>query len=165
MIKLDVLSRMTTEEKYKYMLILIEGQLSSEKDALANLSNASAIVKACMDRLNWAGFYFMRDEGLVLGPFQGLPACNRITVGKGVCGTAVSEKKVQRIANVHEFPGHIACDSASSSEIVLPIIKGEVVYGVLDLDSPELNRFTDLEEQYLVKFVEKLNKYINWEEV
>jgi L-methionine (R)-S-oxide reductase len=165
MIKLDALTRMTTEEKYKYMLILLEGQLSSEKNVLANLSNASAIVKACMDRLNWAGFYFMRDMGLVLGPFQGLPACNRITVGKGVCGTAVSERKIQRIANVHEFQGHIACDSASNSEIVLPIIKGEVVYGVLDLDSPELNRFTELEEQYLIKFVEKLNKYINWEEV
>jgi GAF domain-containing protein len=165
MIKLDALTRMTTEEKYKYMLILLEGQLSSEKNVLANLSNASAIVKACMDRLNWVGFYFMRDMGLVLGPFQGLPACNRITVGKGVCGTAVSERKIQRIANVHEFQGHIACDSASNSEIVLPIIKGEVVYGVLDLDSPELNRFTELEEQYLIKFVEKLNKYINWEEV
>jgi L-methionine (R)-S-oxide reductase len=165
MIKLDALTRMTTEEKYKYMLILLEGQLSSEKNVLANLSNASAIVKACMDRLNWAGFYFMRDMGLVLGPFQGLPACNRITVGKGVCGTAVSERKIQRIANVHEFPGHIACDSASNSEIVLPIIKNDVIYGVLDLDSPELNRFTDLEERYLIKFVEKLNKYINWEEV
>jgi GAF domain-containing protein len=165
MIKLDALARMTTEEKYKYMLILLEGQLSSEKNVLANLSNASAIIKACMDRLNWAGFYFMRDMGLVLGPFQGLPACNRITVGKGVCGTAVSERKIQRIANVHEFQGHIACDSASNSEIVLPIIKGDVVYGVLDLDSPELNRFTELEEQYLVKFVEKLNKYIKWEEV
>ncbi len=165
MIKLDSLARMTTEEKYKYMLILLEGQLSSEKDALANLSNASAIIKACMDRLNWSGFYFMRSNELVLGPFQGLPACNRITVGKGVCGTAVAEKKVQRIANVHEFPGHIACDSASNSEIVLPIIKNDVVYGVLDLDSPDLNRFTEMEEQYLVKFVEKLNKYINWEEV
>lgn len=165
MVKLEALSRMTTEEKYKYMLILLEGQLSSEKDALANLSNASAIIKACMDRLNWSGFYFMRNGELVLGTFQGLPACNRIAVGKGVCGTAAAEKKVQRIANVHEFPGHIACDSASNSEIVLPIIKDDVVYGVLDLDSPELNRFTELEEQYLVKFVEKLNKYVNWEEV
>jgi GAF domain-containing protein len=165
MVKLDALSRMTTEEKYKYMLILLEGQLSSEKDALANLSNASAIIKACMDRLNWSGFYFMRNGELVLGTFQGLPACNRIAVGKGVCGTAAAEKKVQRIANVQEFPGHIACDSASNSEIVLPIIKDDVVYGVLDLDSPELNRFSELEEQYLIKFVEKLNKYVNWEEI
>jgi GAF domain-containing protein len=165
MVKLDALEKMTTEQKYKYMLILLEGQLSSENDVLANISNASAIIKAVIDRLNWAGFYFMRDNGLVLGPFQGLPACNRIAVGKGVCGTAVSERKVQRIDNVHDFPGHIACDSASNSEIVLPIIKDDVVYGVLDLDSPELNRFTELEEQYLIKFVEKLNMYINWEEV
>lgn len=165
MVKLEALEKMTTEQKYKYMLILLEGQLSSENDVLANISNASAIIKAVIDRLNWAGFYFMRDNGLVLGPFQGLPACNRIAVGKGVCGTAVSERKVQRIDNVHDFPGHIACDSASNSEIVLPIIKDDVVYGVLDLDSPELNRFTELEEQYLIKFVEKLNKYINWEEV
>lgn len=165
MFKLDVLAKMTVEEKYKYMLILLEGQLSSEKDALANLSNASAIIKAVLDRLNWAGFYFMRNGELVLGTFQGLPACNRISVGKGVCGTAVAERKVQRIPNVHEFPGHIACDSASNSEIVLPIIKDDKVYGVLDLDSPEFERFTELEEKYLVKFIEKLNKYINWEEV
>ncbi|MCM0646925.1 GAF domain-containing protein [Clostridium swellfunianum] len=165
MFKLDALSKMTTEEKYKYMLILVEGQCSSEKDALANLSNASAIIKSCMDKLNWAGFYFMRSGELVLGPFQGLPACNRIAVGKGVCGTAAAERKIQRIANVHDFPGHIACDSASNSEIVLPIVKDNVVYGVLDLDSPELNRFTELEEQYLAKFVDKLNKYINWDEL
>ncbi|ERI95593.1 GAF domain protein [Clostridiales bacterium oral taxon 876 str. F0540] len=163
--KLEPLKKMTIEEKYKYMLILLEGQLSSEKDALANLSNASAIINVVLDRLNWAGFYLMRNEELVLGPFQGLPACNRIKIGNGVCGTAVSEKRVQRIDNVHEFPGHIACDSASNSELVIPIIKNDKVYGVLDLDSPELDRFTELEESYLVKFVEKLNKYINWEEV
>ena len=165
MFKLDVLRKMTTEEKYKYMLILLEGQLSSEKDVLANLSNASAIIKAVIDRLNWAGFYILRNDELVLGPFQGLPACNRIKVGSGVCGTAVSERKVQRILNVHEFQGHIACDSATNSEIVIPIVKDDTVYAVLDLDSPELERFTELEEKYLVKFVEKLNKYINWEEV
>jgi L-methionine (R)-S-oxide reductase len=163
MIKLDVLGKMTTEEKYKYMLILLEGQLSSESDIYANISNASAIIYAIMDKLNWSGFYLMRNGELVLGPFQGRPACNRIQIGKGVCGTAVSTKEVQRIANVHEFPGHIACDSASNSEIVIPLIKNEKVYGVLDIDSPILNRFTELEEKYLVKFVEKLNKYIQWE--
>lgn len=165
MFKLDILNKISTEEKYKYMLILLEGQLSSEKDLLANLSNASAIIKAVVDRLNWAGFYILREGTLVLGPFQGLPACNRIEMGKGVCGTAAVQRKVQRISNVHEFPGHIACDSASNSEIVIPIIKEDKVYGVLDLDSPEFERFTELEEKYLVKFVEKLNKYINWEEV
>lgn len=165
MFKLDALSKMNTEQKYKYMLILLEGQLSSEKDNLANLCNAGAIIKAVIDRLNWAGFYLMRSDELILGPFQGLPACNRIKVGNGVCGTSVLEKKVQRIQNVHEFPGHIACDSATNSEIVIPIIKNDIVYGVLDLDSPELERFSDLEEKYLILFVEKLNKYIDWEKI
>jgi GAF domain-containing protein len=118
-----------------------------------------------MDRVNWAGFYILRQGTLILGPFQGLPACNRIEIGKGVCGTAVTLREIQRVLNVHEFPGHIACDSASNSEIVIPIIKEGKVYGVLDLDSPEFERFTELEEKYLAKFVEKLNKYINWEEV
>ncbi|MFL0268454.1 GAF domain-containing protein [Candidatus Clostridium radicumherbarum] len=165
MFKLDGLNKMSTEQKYKYMLILLEGQLSSETDSLANLCNAGAIIKAVIDRLNWAGFYIMRDEELILGPFQGLPACNRINLGKGVCGTAALERKVQRINNVHDFPGHIACDSASNSELVIPIIKDEVIYGVLDLDSPELNRFSELEEKYLVLFVEKLNKYIDWKSI
>jgi L-methionine (R)-S-oxide reductase len=165
MIKLDVINKMTSEEKYKYMLILLEGQLSSEEDIYANISNATAIIYAIMDRLNWSGFYFIRNEELVLGPFQGKPACNRIGIGKGVCGTAVSTREIQRIANVHEFPGHIACDSASNSEIVIPIIKDDKVYGVLDIDSPELERFTELEEKYLIKFMEKLNKYINWEKI
>jgi len=165
MFKLDVLQNMSTEEKYKYMLILIEGQCSTEKNSLANLSNASAIIKACLDKLNWAGFYIMRGDELVLGPFQGMPACNRIKLGNGVCGSAAALKKVQRIDNVHNFSGHIACDFATNSEIVIPIIKENKVYAVLDLDSPEFNRFTELEEKYLIKFVEKLNKYINWEEV
>lgn len=162
MINIDAAKNMSIENRYKYMLLLLEGQLSSEKNIYANLSNASAIIYAIMDKLNWSGFYFMREGELVLGPFQGKPACNRIALGKGVCGTAVAEKAVQRIANVHEFPGHIACDGASNSEIVIPIIKDGVVYGVLDIDSFEFNTFTELEEEYLVKFVEKLNKYIDW---
>lgn len=165
MIKLNGIEKMTNEQKYKYMLILLEGQLSSEKNDLANLCNAAAIIKAVMDRLNWAGFYILRENTLVLGMFQGLPACNRIEIGKGVCGAAVAQKKLQRIENVHEFPGHIACDCASNSEIVIPIIKDNVVYGVLDIDSPELGRFTELEEKYLVKFVDKLNQYIDWSKV
>lgn len=164
MFKLDVMNKMTEEERYKYMQILIEGQLSSEKDTLANLSNASAIIKASMERINWAGFYFIREDELVLGPFQGLPACNRIKIGSGVCGTAVAERKVQLIKNVHDFPGHIACDGATNSELVIPLIKDDKVYGVLDIDSPEFERFTELEEKYLKKFVEKLNKYLDWEE-
>ena len=165
MIKLKGIEKMTNEQKYKYMLILLEGQLSSEKNDLANLSNAAAIIKAVMDKLNWAGFYILRENTLVLATFQGLPACNRIELGKGVCGTAVKTKKLQRVENVDEFPGHIACDSASKSEIVIPIIKDNVVYGVLDLDSPEFGRFTEIEEKYLVEFVNKLNKYIDWSKV
>jgi len=165
MFKLEGIEKMNEEQKLQYMLVLLEGQLSSEKDVLANLSNASAIIKAVMDRLNWSGFYIMRNDELVLGPFQGLPACNRIKLGSGVCGTAASTRKTQVVPNVHEFPGHIACDSASNSEIVVPIIKNDTVYGVLDLDSPEFNRFTELEAKHLEKFVEKLNKYIDWEKV
>ena len=165
LINLDSLIRMTTVEKYRYMLLLIEGQLSSEKDEFANLSNVTAIIKAIIDRCNWVGFYIIKKEELVLGFFQGLPACNRIEIGSGVCGTAVFERKVQRIVNVHEFPGHIACDCKSNSEIVIPIIKDEIIYGVLDLDSPELDRFGELEEIYLSKVVEKLCKYIDWKKL
>jgi L-methionine (R)-S-oxide reductase len=165
MIKLEALKRMNTEEKYKYMLILLEGQLNSETDALANISNASAIIYAVLDRINWAGFYLIKKDTLVLGPFQGLPACNRIEQGRGVCGTAVLTQKVIRVENVHEFPGHIACDSASNSEIVLPLIKNEIVYGVLDIDSPDLGRFTELEQKYLTLFVQKLNDNIDWENI
>ncbi len=162
MINIDAAKNLPIENRYKYMILLLEGQLSSEKNIYANLSNASAIIYAIMDNVNWSGFYFMREGQLVLGPFQGKPACNRIEVGKGVCGTAAAERTVQRIANVHEFPGHIACDGASNSEIVIPIIKDGEVYGVLDIDSFEFNNFSELEEEYLVKFVEKLNKYIDW---
>lgn len=160
MIKVDVMKKMSEEEKYKYMLILTEGQLSSEKDFIANLSNISAIIKAAVDRCNWVGFYLYKEGELVLGPFQGLPACNRISIGKGVCGTAIAENRVLRVEDVEKFPGHIACDSASRSEIVIPIVKNHSIIGVLDIDSPELNRFTELEETYLIKVVEKIKKYI-----
>lgn len=165
MFKLDPIKQMKEEERLKYMNILLKGQLSSEKDPIANLSNALAIIMACVERLNWAGFYILRQDQLVLGPFQGLPACNRIEIGKGVCGTAVATREVQLVPDVHEFPGHIACDSASNSELVVPIIKDDKVYGVLDLDSPEKGRFTDMEKEYFVKFVDILNDYIDWERV
>lgn len=165
MFKLDSIKNMTIEERYKYMLILLKGQLSSEKDDLANISNATGIIMACVDRLNWAGFYILRGYELVLGPFQGLPACNRIDFGKGVCGAAAKTRKVQLITDVHLFPGHIACDSASNSELVIPIIKDNRVYGVLDLDSPEKGRFTELERKYFIKFVDILNEYINWNNI
>lgn len=165
MFKLDPIKNMNEEERLKYLNMLLKGQLSSEKDDLANISNASAIIMACVERLNWAGFYILRDNELVLGPFQGLPACNRIKIGNGVCGTAVATREVQLVPDVHRFPGHIACDSASNSELVVPIIKEDKVYGVLDLDSPEKGRFTELEKEYFIKFVDILNEYINWEKI
>ncbi len=110
------------------------------------MANASALLWDAMDRLNWAGFYLMRNGALVLGPFQGKAACVRIPVGKGVCGTAVAEDCTQRVANVHDFPGHIACDSASNSEIVVPIHRDGKVVAVLDLDSPVFDRF-DADDQ------------------
>ena len=118
-----------------------------------------------MDRLNWVGFYILRRDKLVLGPFQGLPACNRIEVGKGVCGTAIETREVQLVPDVHLFPGHIACDSASNSELVIPILKGDRAYGVLDLDSPDKGRFTELEKEYCIQLVEILNEYIDWNKI
>ncbi len=165
MVNLKGIEKMNEKQRLNYLLMLLEGQLDSEKDTLANISNASALIYAIIDGLNWAGFYFIKDGELVLGPFQGLPACNRIKLNSGVCGSAATTRKTQLVPNVHEFPGHIPCDSASNSELVIPIIKDDIVYGVLDLDSPELNRFTELEANYFEKFVEKLNKYIDWKEL
>jgi len=165
MFKLDKIKDMTNEERLKYMLLLVKSQLSSETDDLANISNVTGIIMACIDNLNWAGFYILRADELVLGPFQGLPACNRIAIGKGVCGTAVKSKEVQLVPDVHQFPGHIACDEASNSELVVPIIKDGNVYGVLDLDSPIKNRFTELEKDYFIKLVDILNAHIKWENI
>ena len=120
---------------------------------IANLANAAALLWQEMPGINWAGFYKMTDGALVLGPFQGKPACIRIPVGKGVCGTAVAEDQAQLVYDVHQFPGHIACDSASNSEIVLPIhVKGEL-WGVLDIDSPHIGRFTEADQEGLSEFV------------
>ena len=119
----------------------------------ANLANASALLWQHLDTINWAGFYMMEDGALVLGPFQGKTACIRIPVGKGVCGTAAAENATQLVPDVHLFPGHIACDCASNSEIVVPIRKGGQVIGVLDIDSPVLNRFSAADEAGLRQIV------------
>ncbi|APH14239.1 GAF domain protein [Clostridium sporogenes] len=153
---------LTEEQKYENMLLFLKGQLLGEKDVIANLSNASSIIMSLTDNLNWAGFYLMKDGELVLGPFQGMPACNRIKIGKGVCGGAVSSRQIQRVNDVHKFEGHIACDSLTNSELVVPIIKEDKVLGVLDLDSIEFGRFTELEEKYFKKFVQILIENIDW---
>ncbi|MGH8445362.1 MAG: GAF domain-containing protein [Solimonas sp.] len=112
-----------------------------ERDRIANAANLSALIWLTLPDLNWAGFYFHDGRELVVGPFQGKPACVRIAIGKGVCGTAAQTRQTQVVDNVHEFPGHIACDAASNSEIVVPLLRGDEVLGVLDLDSPKLARF------------------------
>lgn len=124
------------------------------------LANVSALLYDTMEKLNWAGFYLMRVGALELGPFQGKPACTRIPVGKGVCGTAVKEDRIQRVEDVHAFPGHIACDGASESEIVLPIhVNGEII-GVLDIDSPVKGRFSEEDETGLAKLVKVIEKVL-----
>lgn len=138
----------------------LDALLEGESNLVANLSNASALLNQFLERINWGGFYLMEDGELVLGPFQGLPACVRIQVGKGVCGTAVAEKKTMLIEDVHAFPGHIACDAASQSEIVIPLIKDGSVIGVLDIDSPELSRFTKEDQEGLELFTKVLMKHL-----
>lgn len=127
---------------YEQMNLALQSLTEGVQYDISNLANASALIWENMEDLNWAGFYIMKDGELRLGPFQGKVACTRIKVGKGVCGTAVKQDKTQLVPNVHEFPGHIACDSASKSEIVVPIHKDGKVWGVLDIDSPRLNRFS-----------------------
>lgn len=150
------------ETFYRILNLKLEGLLDSETDWLANICNAAAHLYSNLDTINWAGFYFLREGELILGPFQGKSACTRIKIGKGVCGTAVAEKTTQLVPDVHLFPGHIACDCASNSEIVVPIIKDGIIYGVLDIDSPVKERFGEIDQKYLEIFVQKLNKYIDW---
>lgn len=142
------------ERLTKQAVSLVEG----EPDLIANISNISALLFMELEDINWAGFYFLKGEQLVLGPFQGNPACVRIPVGRGVCGTAIAENKVQRIADVHQFVGHIACDAASNSEIVIPFSVDGELYGVLDIDSPTLSRFDQSDEDGLVSLVKELQK-------
>lgn len=133
-------------EFYEELAAEVRGLLSGERDMIANAANLSAQLFLMLPAVNWVGFYFMRAGELVVGPFQGKPACVRIAVGSGVCGTAVAERRTMLVPDVHEFPGHIACDAASRSELVVPLIKAGEVLGVLDLDSPDLARF-DLDDQ------------------
>lgn len=133
-----------------------------ESDALANLANASALLADSLDRINWCGFYLLRDGELVVGPFQGKPACVRIPLGKGVCGTAAARRETIVVPDVSKFPGHIACDQASRSEIVVPILESDQLRGVLDIDSPELSRFDDVDRAGLEGFVRALVPLVNW---
>lgn len=148
------------EEQYETVIKQLDALLAGETNVTANFANASALLNLFLQDINWVGFYVTEGNELVLGPFQGLPACVRIPFGRGVCGSAAETKTTQRIADVHQFPGHIACDAASNSEIVIPMIKNNEVIGVLDIDSPLKNRFDELDETYLTKFIEVLLKHV-----
>lgn len=143
---------------------LLQKQLSSliedETNLIAILSNASALINDNMDKINWVGFYLIEENELILGPFQGHPACVHIQIGKGVCGTAVSTNETQVVKDVHQFPGHIACDANSNSEIVVPIHKDGKIIGVLDIDAPIKNRFNDQDRIGLEKIVSIIENQI-----
>lgn len=137
---------------YKLMVMQLESLSDGVEWDITVLSNASALIWESMGEINWAGFYLMRNGRLELGPFQGKTACTVIEIGKGVCGTAVSEDKTQLVPDVHQFPGHIACDSASNSEIVIPLHRNNEIIGVLDIDSPVTGRFTEEDRAGLEAF-------------
>ena len=138
---------------YAELLAQARALVQGERDAGANAANLASLLFHSLPDLNWAGFYWLRDGGLVLGPFQGKPACVRIAVGRGVCGAAAASRRTVVVPDVHAFPGHIACDSASESEIVVPILRGARLLGVLDLDSPRRGRFDDQEARGLEALV------------
>lgn len=138
------------------------GLFAGERDPWANAANAAALVFESLPRLNWAGFYFLRGGGLVVGPFQGRAACVRIALGSGVCGTAAMSRRTMIVADVHAFPGHIACDAASNSEIVVPLQSGGKLIGVLDLDSPDVGRFSPADAAQLEALSEALVAACDW---
>ncbi|MCY1393539.1 Free methionine-R-sulfoxide reductase [compost metagenome] len=139
---------------YALLAAQLESLLADERDFIANAAQFSAFLYSQVEDLNWAGFYLNRNEELVLGPFQGQIACVRIPFGRGVCGTAAQTWQTQRVEDVHAFPGHIACDSASNSEVVIPLVKEGRLIGVLDLDSPKLARFTEQDQAGLERLAE-----------
>ena len=145
---------------YRDLASALEGLVAGEPDAIANMANASALIWETLPDLNWVGFYRNVGGELVLGPFQGRPACIRIPFGTGVCGVAAQTRAVQRIEDVHAFPGHIACDSASNSEIVVPLIRDGELLGVLDLDSPNRGRFDEEDEAGIVRLGEILSNVL-----
>ncbi|GAB6992321.1 GAF domain-containing protein [Paenibacillus pini] len=148
-------------DQFASVLNQLKSLIQDEPSFIANLANASALLKNFMHDTNWAGFYLYDGKELVLGPFQGLPACIRIPMNRGVCGTAAAERKTLVVNDVHDFPGHIACDAASNSEIVIPLVKDGRLLGVLDIDSPLKSRFDSEERQFLEQFAEILAEQLH----
>ena len=149
-----------TETMYCDLASALEGLVAGERDAIANMANASALIFETLPDVNWVGFYRNIDDELVLGPFQGRAACIRMTFDQGVCGAAAKSRQVQRVEDVHAFPGHIACDSASNSEIVVPLIRDGRLIGVLDIDSPKQGRFTEEDEAGCVRLGQILSRIL-----
>lgn len=145
---------------YKVLNQQLSAVVEDVPHPIANLANAAALLWDTLPEINWAGFYLLEGEKLILGPFQGKVACVEIAIGKGVCGTAVAESATQLVPDVHAFPGHIACDSASNSEIVIPLRKNGDIIGVLDIDSPIFNRFSETDKVGLEKFAEILQAHL-----
>jgi GAF domain-containing protein len=158
----ELKSSSSVEETYRQLPASLESLLEGETDALANLANAAALLYGSLPHINWAGFYLLRGETLVLGPFQGKPACVRIELGRGVCGTAAARRETLVVPDVLAFPGHIACDAASRSEIVVPILDGGALLGVLDVDAPEKNRFGEADRAVLEECVRVLLPRVDW---
>ena len=148
------------DENYALVQKQLVALIEDEPNMIANLSNSAALLNQFLSDINWVGFYLAEKDQLVLGPFQGLPACVRIPLGKGVCGTSAAERKTMRVEDVHQFPGHIACDAATKSEIVIPLLKDGKLIGVLDIDSPITNRFDESDQQGLEKFTDLLCNYL-----
>jgi len=152
-------------ELYETLARSLDALIGDEPDALANLSNAAALIWEALPDINWAGFYVLRGGELVLGPFQGRPACVRIAMGKGVCGTAAANRETLVVPDVQKFPGHIACDEASRSEIVVPLIANGNLVGVLDVDAPNANRFDDDDRAGLERVAALLAQKVRWERI
>ena len=161
----NLYENLSFDEKYEVFLEELENYLSKEEDPIANLSNSSAFVYAFFPNINWSGFYLLKGEELVLGPFCGMPATTRIAIGNGVCGASVERKEKIVVGNVCEFPNHISCDVRSKSEVVIPLTKEGKIYGVLDIDSAILDRFSDKEVEILEKALEIVNKYVDYEKI
>ena len=157
-IEIRGVENLNDQERIDELINYVKIQLDDESDSLALMSNISSFIMATIKNLNWSGFYFYKqqEDELVLGPFQGLPACTRLNLDKGVCAKAYRDEEITKVDDVHEFADHIACDSASESELVIPLFNQGKVYGVLDLDSPIKNRFTDIE----VEGFKKIGKLI-----
>ena len=160
MLEIKGIENLDNKERLDYMLDFGRATIKTEQDMIAMMANISSIIFNVVEDLNWAGFYLVREDELVLGPFQGLPACTRL-VDEGVCVSAWKNKKIMRIENVHDFKGHVACDSESNSELVLPILVKDELIGVLDLDSPNIGRFTELEEEKFKELVKAMEKELN----